>query len=138
LSFQEDTVIAPRSGLRHSINFTRGKLCFGNGICFRPQVKRQGWRLILSNRAEMSRRKQNSSPEDSCNMHATIEKLCFLCGPCRDVISKGRQLIVSSVRESVKTGLSRRQRNSHCYSRYQETSSNRLRTRALVNCKLRN
>jgi hypothetical protein len=37
---------------------------------------------------------------------ATIEELCFLCGPCRDVISKGQgQFVVSSVRESVKRGL---------------------------------
>jgi hypothetical protein len=35
-----------------------------------------------------------------------MEELCFLCGPCRDVISKGQgQLSVSSVREPVKRGL---------------------------------
>jgi hypothetical protein len=36
-------------------------------------------------------------------------ELCFLCGPCRDVISKGQgqlsQLRISSLRESVKRGL---------------------------------
>jgi hypothetical protein len=36
-------------------------------------------------------------------LDTTIEQLCFLCGPCRDVISKGHgQLIGSYVRESVK------------------------------------
>jgi hypothetical protein len=33
-------------------------------------------------------------------------KICFLCGPCRDVIGNGQgQLRVSSVQESVKRGL---------------------------------
>jgi hypothetical protein len=40
--------------------------------------------------------------------NATTEELCFLCGTCRDVISKGQdQLIVSSVLESVKGGRER-------------------------------
>jgi hypothetical protein len=35
-----------------------------------------------------------------------MEELCFLCGPCPDVISKGHgQLIDNSVQESVKRGL---------------------------------
>jgi hypothetical protein len=35
-----------------------------------------------------------------------MEELCFLCGPCQYVISKGQgQLIVNSVPESVKRGL---------------------------------
>jgi hypothetical protein len=39
-------------------------------------------------------------------LDGTIKDLCFLCGPCRDVISKEhRQLRDSSVRESVKNGL---------------------------------
>jgi hypothetical protein len=34
------------------------------------------------------------------------KELCFLRGPCRDVISKGKgQLIVPSIRESVKREL---------------------------------
>jgi hypothetical protein len=34
-----------------------------------------------------------------------MEELCFLSGPCRDVISKGQgQLRVSSIQESVKRG----------------------------------
>jgi hypothetical protein len=37
-------------------------------------------------------------------------------------------LVDSSVRESVKKGLSRRQRSSHCWSRCQETSSSGLGT----------
>jgi hypothetical protein len=35
---------------------------------------------------------------------AAIEELCFMCGPCRDVISK-EQGQFSPVRESVKRGL---------------------------------
>jgi hypothetical protein len=39
----------------------------------------------------------------STDTKATIEELCFLFGPCRDVISKVQdQLIISFVRESVK------------------------------------
>jgi hypothetical protein len=35
----------------------------------------------------------------------TIEELCFLCGPSRDFINKEQdQSLVSSVRESVKSG----------------------------------
>jgi hypothetical protein len=35
-----------------------------------------------------------------------VEELCFISGPCRDVISKGQgQSLVSSVWESVKRGL---------------------------------
>jgi hypothetical protein len=38
--------------------------------------------------------------------NASIEELCFLCGPCRDVISKGQgDAGVSSVQESVRRGL---------------------------------
>jgi hypothetical protein len=38
--------------------------------------------------------------------NATTEELCFLCGPCRDVISKIQsQSLVSSLRQFVKTGL---------------------------------
>jgi hypothetical protein len=45
----------------------------------------------------------------------TIAELCFLCGSCRDVISKGQsQLIVTSVRESVR-GLERaKPKNLNC------------------------
>jgi hypothetical protein len=61
--------------------------------------------------------------------NATIEDLCFLYGLCSDFISKGQgQGLVNSVRESVREELSWRQRNNHCWSRYQETFSNRLRT----------
>jgi hypothetical protein len=46
-----------------------------------------------------------------------MEELCFLCGPCRDVINKEQgmsaQFIVISVRESVKRGLER-VKNLHC------------------------
>jgi hypothetical protein len=42
--------------------------------------------------------------------HATEER-CFLRGPCRDVIRDGRgQLVVNSVRDSVKRGLQSRGR----------------------------
>jgi hypothetical protein len=42
----------------------------------------------------------------SADTNITIGELCFLRGPCRDVISKGQgQLIVSSIQESVKRGL---------------------------------
>jgi hypothetical protein len=35
-----------------------------------------------------------------------MEELCFLCGPCRDFISKGLSYsLVNSVWESVKIGL---------------------------------
>jgi hypothetical protein len=34
-----------------------------------------------------------------------MEELRFLCGPCRDVVSRGTRLVVSSIRESVKRGL---------------------------------
>jgi hypothetical protein len=38
-------------------------------------------------------------------LEATMEELCFLYGPCRDVISKDEsQLIVSSALEAVKRG----------------------------------
>jgi hypothetical protein len=38
--------------------------------------------------------------------NATTEELCFLYGPCRDVLSKEQgQSLVSSVLESVKRGL---------------------------------
>jgi hypothetical protein len=40
------------------------------------------------------------------NPDTTIEELCFIRGPCRDVISKGPSFsLVSSVRKSVKRGL---------------------------------
>jgi hypothetical protein len=43
---------------------------------------------------------------DKIAKNGTIYQLCFLWGPCRDVISKGQgKLIVSYVRESVKRGL---------------------------------
>jgi hypothetical protein len=39
-------------------------------------------------------------------LDATVKELCFLCGPCRDVISKEQsQLRDSSLRKSVKKGL---------------------------------
>jgi hypothetical protein len=42
----------------------------------------------------------------AADTNATIEELCFLCGPCRDVISKGQgQSLVTSLWESVKRGL---------------------------------
>jgi hypothetical protein len=49
-------------------------------------------------------------------LDATMGELCFLCGSYRDVINKGRsQLIVSSVRESVKRGLElSKLKNLHC------------------------
>jgi hypothetical protein len=60
---------------------------------------------------------QRSLLGNTRNMHACNNRTVFLCGPCRDVISKGQiQLKVSSIPESVKRAVS------------QETSSNRLRT----------
>jgi hypothetical protein len=29
-------------------------------------------------------------------INATIEELCFLCGPCRDIISKGQRIVSSN------------------------------------------
>jgi hypothetical protein len=54
--------------------------------------------------------------------NAKIGELCFLCGPCRDVISKGQgwnlvncQLKIGSVRECVKRGLERvKLKKLHC------------------------
>jgi hypothetical protein len=37
--------------------------------------------------------------------NATVEELCFLCRPCRDVIIRDKVNSLSSVRESVKRGL---------------------------------
>jgi hypothetical protein len=42
----------------------------------------------------------------AADRNATVEELCFICGPCRDIISKVQvQAGVSSVRQSVKGGL---------------------------------
>jgi hypothetical protein len=68
--------------------------------------------------------------------NATTEELCFLRGPCRELISKGQgqlsvvscQLKVSSVRESVKTELEPEAEEWPLWSRYKEPPSNRLRT----------
>jgi hypothetical protein len=52
--------------------------------------------------------KQRSLLRSSRNItHATVEERCFLCGPYRDVISKGQsQSLISSVWESaVKRGI---------------------------------
>jgi hypothetical protein len=62
------------------------------------------------------------------DMNATLEELCFLCGPCRDVISKGQGWSLVLYGSLLCKDLSRRQRNSHCWSRYQESSTYRLRT----------
>jgi hypothetical protein len=57
------------------------------------------------------------------NTHATIELLletgCFLCGPCRDLISKRQsQLLGGSARESVKVGPERvKLKNLHVRNR---------------------
>jgi hypothetical protein len=44
-----------------------------------------------------------------------MEELCFLCGPCRDIIRKGQGELVSSAREAVKSGPERvKLKNLHC------------------------
>jgi hypothetical protein len=56
--------------------------------------------------------------------NVTIEELCFLCGPCRDVISKGQgESLVSSVLVSVKRGPERgKLKISNVRDRFQGTA----------------
>jgi hypothetical protein len=58
-----------------------------------------------------------------------MEMGCFLCGPCRDVLSKRQDQFSQFCIEGCEDRTSAlRQSNSHCWSRYQETSGNILST----------
>jgi hypothetical protein len=71
--------------------------------------------------------KQRPLLGNALNMHATIE-LCFLCGPCQDVITERfrSQSIYSQL--YTRNCEERTWALSYCWNRYWETSSNRLRT----------
>jgi hypothetical protein len=75
-------------------------------VAYRPVAKRRlgKQRQLLSNGARNTCPLLGSRFLIIQQLDATLEELCFLCGPYRDVIKQGSKLVVGSGREAVKIG----------------------------------
>jgi hypothetical protein len=91
------------------------RLFLGNGSVNtfpQQQTRKQQWysnrgtvfSVVRATAIAMQRRGKHISA--AMNPHTTMEELCFLRGPCRDVTGKGQDYsLVSSILEFVKRGL---------------------------------